>query len=175
MPSKAPASTETSPLSSPFLFVAQQAATHARSVIWLAGNQAGDLALTAGGSAVCVVSSRLMSPQDKGTPRIDQIHRWAARASASHCGNCAEYAAVAFVYLEKQASVRPLDFMRFSNGDHMYVVIGRAAGSDVADPSTWGRLAVVCDPWKADNTAYPASDLRHVWPGKIPDCFYPLA
>lgn len=171
MPSTARASTEVSPVSSPFLHPAQQAVTHARSVIWMAGNRPLDLAVTTGGSAACVIGSRLAAPDAPNASRLDRIHRWAARAAETHCGNCAEFSAVAYVYLEKQPSIRPLDFMCFSNGDHMYVVIGRASGSNAAEPATWGRLAVVCDPWK--DKSYPATELGIVWPGKIPKCYFP--
>ena len=171
MPTVAPAVIEVSPITSPLLAYAQQAVTHARSVIWIAGNQAADLALSVGASAVCVVSSRIVTKDDPSTPPIDRIRRWASRAASTHCGNCAEYAAVAFVYLEKQPQVRPLELMKFSNGDHMYVVLGRAVGSAVAIPAQWGRLAVVCDPWK--NASYPATDLARFWPGKIPKHYYP--
>lgn len=173
MPTLAPASIGVSPTTSPLLTYAQQAVIHARSVIWMAGNQGLDVALSLGGSAVCVVSSRLASQDAPSTPRLERIRQWAARAAANHCGNCAEFAAVAFVYLEKQPNIRPLEFMRFSNGDHMYVVVGRAVGTAVTNPAMWGRLAVVCDPWK--NASYPAAELGRVWPGKIPDRYYPVA
>ena len=172
MPTAELASTEVSPVSSPFLYAAEQAVAHAQSVIWMAGNKGPDLAASGGGSAVCVVSSRLITPDDKATPRLDRIHRWAARAATTHCGNCAEYAAVAFVFLEKQPAISPLELMQFLNGDHMYVVVGRAAGTAVANPAAWGRLAVVCDPWK--NASYPAADLGRFWPGKIPKPYYPV-
>ena len=38
------------------------------------------------------------------------------------------------------------------NGDHAFVVLGRAKFSDINDMSTWGEQAVVCDPW--GNTAF---------------------
>jgi hypothetical protein len=46
-------------------------------------------------------------------------------------------------------NVRPLDFVALKDpADHACVVIGRKEGTD-GDPigRTWGRNAVVCDPW----------------------------
>ncbi len=165
--------TDVSPLSSPFTYSAQSAVDYVKSVLYVAGNKVGDILMTTGAAAACVVAKRLLNPDDKSQPHWDRIHRWAADAEASHCGNCGEYAAVAFVYLENQPKIRPLEFMYFqAPGDHNYVVIGRAAGSIITDPGTWGRQAMVCDPWKG--SAYPASDLSRVWPGCVPGVFFRL-
>lgn len=84
----------------------------------------------------------------------DIIRNWAARASRFRCGNCAEQAAIAFLFL-LQKGIVPIDYMGFlKKVNHALVVVGRAHGSSVANVETWGRLAVVCDPY--ENLCYPA-------------------
>jgi hypothetical protein len=93
----------------------------------------------------------------------------AAAAAAYGAGNCAEQAALAFVYL-RDRGIFPLDYMFkpdwvpfLSLGGHAFVVIGRSKGSDPAKPSTWGRLAVIADPHETE-TAYPASKIDQYMP-----------
>jgi hypothetical protein len=84
---------------------------------------------------------------------------WAAKHEAA--GNCGELAAIAFMFLEDEG-VRPLDYMVFTapTYDHVWVVIGRAAGSNVRDLSTWGEEAVWCDPWQLrEGRVYSIEDL----------------
>jgi hypothetical protein len=120
-----------------------------------------------------VSAQRLFNPDDQSLPKLERIHRWAAAAQQSHCGNCGEQTAVAFTFLERDRILRPLDFMYFKPPfDHNYVVIGRIAGSNDSDVSTWGKNAVVCDPWS--NKAYPAADLAKHWPGRVPASFFRL-
>jgi hypothetical protein len=105
-----------------------------------------------GTAAICVMTMRMMAPD---TETISQI---AQRAERFHCGNCGEQAAVAMMFLHRRG-VRPLDYMQLTNGDHAFVVIDRAANSDVNDPSTWGATAVICDAWS--KIAYPATQINN--------------
>ena len=94
------------------------------------------------------------SPFKKGNMH-DFIRSWAARARHFKCGNCAEQAAVSFVYLEDKG-IRPIHYMANVNkGDHGFVVIGRKTGSADGDIGSWGGNAVVCDPWR--DRCYPVS------------------
>lgn len=93
----------------------------------------------------------------------------AALAAAYGAGNCAEQAALAFIYL-RDKGIFPLDYMFKPNwapfldfGGHAFVVIGRKEGSDAANPSTWGELAVIADPHETE-TAYPASKIDQHMP-----------
>lgn len=70
-------------------------------------------------------------------------------------GHCGELAQAAFHYL-KRLGVYPIDFCKTTVGSHNILVIGRCRGSDPNDITTWGKDAVVCDPW-ADR-CYPISD-----------------
>jgi hypothetical protein len=59
--------------------------------------------------------------------------------------------------------------------DHAFVVVGRVQGSSAADPKTWGKEAVVCDPWHAEGGAYLASDfLTRMYKGErmVPASFF---
>jgi RHS repeat-associated protein len=89
---------------------------------------------------------------------LNAIRARAAYSAESAVGNCGEKAAVAFVYL-KSLTAHPLDFMVTQSGtllgSHAFVVIGRLKDSSPKDPTTWGRKAVVCDPW--DSKVYLAS------------------
>jgi len=66
-------------------------------------------------------------------------------------GNCAGQAAVARMYL-RERGVFNVDYVYLENGDHVFLIIGRAKNSNIEDPTTWGENAVICDPWA--NTCY---------------------
>jgi hypothetical protein len=66
----------------------------------------------------------------------------AAAARTYRVGNCEEQASVAFEFLDNLGT-RPLDLMTV--GDHAFVVIGRTG--DAGRFSSWGTVAIVCDPW----------------------------
>jgi hypothetical protein len=128
-----------------------------------AENKFTDLVASFGQSFLCVMAIRSVDiavPRDKadGSLQMPAILRGDAAKSADlGCGNCGEQTAVAFMYL-KDSGVRPLDYTVSQDpGDHAFVVIGRAQGSDASNYKTWGGDAVVCDPWGDD--AFPASDI----------------
>lgn len=64
-------------------------------------------------------------------------------------GNCSEMAAIAFVFL-RDRGVRPLDFMHFLGKDHAFVILGRPAGTDVSDFSSWADKSIVCDAYRGE-------------------------
>jgi hypothetical protein len=65
-------------------------------------------------------------------------------------GNCSEMAAIAFVFLRKRAT-RPLDYMCFNGKDHAFVILGRPAGTNVGDFSSWAAQSVACDPLRGES------------------------
>jgi hypothetical protein len=92
---------------------------------------------------------------------VDLMRALASEAIGAKCGNCGEQSAVAFIHLHDiYPTIRPLDYMQRNNGDHAFVVIGRAAG-EAKDFASWGDQAVICDPW--DRQAYLAKDV----PGRM--------
>ena len=59
--------------------------------------------------------------------------------------------------LHDRLHARPLDYMERTNADHAFVVIGRTKGSRIDGYKTWGKEAVVCDPW--DNKAFASKEI----------------
>ncbi|MEX2117986.1 MAG: hypothetical protein WD847_00125 [Pirellulales bacterium] len=81
-------------------------------------------------------------------PRLQRITVSALVATARRCGNCGEYADVAFYYLSLLRCPFPLDHAGYSNpGDHAFIIVGRPSNGSASDTATWGQLTVVCDPW----------------------------
>lgn len=73
-------------------------------------------------------------------------------------GNCGEQSCVAYCYLVDEKHLRKVERLSIVNGDHGFVVIGRQFGSDISNPETWGKVAVICDPWT--NRYYPAHQFK---------------
>lgn len=89
---------------------------------------------------------------------FDWFHELVAEGAEKYqAGNCGEQSAVAYVYLKNHKNVRKVERLSLVNGDHGFVVIGRSPLGDVADPETWGKEAVVCDPWA--NEYFPAEEI----------------
>lgn len=108
-------------------------------------------------------------PDDPTLP--SSIVKAAIKAEMAGCGNCGEQAAVALVYLFNKKYIRVVDFMRRTDIDHNFVLIGREIGSDIAHHKTWGSKCVVCDPW--DDKAFAAVDiLKYTFK---PSCFAVLS
>ncbi|MBA3602766.1 MAG: hypothetical protein H0W50_03820 [Parachlamydiaceae bacterium] len=89
---------------------------------------------------------------------FDKINKVVADVAKKHkIGNCGEQAAVAYLYLKHEKKLRKIDKLCLVNGDHAFVVIGRDPLSDITKPLTWGKTAVVCDPW--GKKYFPAEQL----------------
>ena len=102
---------------------------------------------------MCVNMMRGSASPMKKNNMYDFIRSWASRAQHFKCGNCAEHAAVAFVYL-KDKGILPIHYMALvGKGDHGFVVIGRKTGSPDGNLASWGPNAIVCDPYK--DKCYP--------------------
>ncbi|MCW8398827.1 hypothetical protein OQJ26_08485 [Legionella sp. PATHC038] len=69
-------------------------------------------------------------------------------------GNCYEYALLALDYVINHEPHVSAEVFYIKGGDHCFLVIGRKAGSNPLDPTTWGEEAYICDP--SENEAYPA-------------------
>ena len=135
-----------------------------------ASNKLSDIFASRGESLGCVVGSRIgQQLEDIGVFRAAwaagklRIEVLALGTEKAGCGNCGEQSAVAWVYLWKNLRVTPIDWMCVAGGDHAFVVIGRSAKSSPEDYSTWGKEAVVCDPW--DNKAYAARYIHNFMKG----------
>ncbi len=128
-----------------------------------AGNKGIDVLRSSGQSRICVYNLREKRKQTPLKPIGEQIRIDAETAIKAGCGNCAEQARIAFVFLDDQG-VRPIELFWFSNNkdyDHEFVVIERLENSKEDDPYDWGPNAVICDPWLGK--AYLASWARWMW------------
>jgi hypothetical protein len=88
------------------------------------------------------------------------IAQMARSAIDSGIGNCAEQAAVTFIYL-RDKGIFPIEIAFWGNlvsnqGSHAFVILDRLADSDITKPATWGETCVVCDP-QMTGLAFPAS------------------
>lgn len=102
---------------------------------------------------------------------LDRIRLTANTAGRHGCGNCAEFALVAFVFLYDNG-VTALDWIKAPPPvDHNWLLIGREGG-DPTDFKPWGSKAAICEPWGEGfrgNTmfgTYPASMYQEVM-GKV--------
>jgi len=98
-------------------------------------------------------------------PMSRNIRQVAKLVEVKRCGNCTELSSVAFAFLEKKT--KKLDLVGLFRNDHAFVIVGRPSKSRISDPGTWGRDAVICDPWgqgfkqNPGYGVYPASEFQH--------------
>lgn len=71
-------------------------------------------------------------------------------------GNCMEHVYLALDFLINETKKTSGEIFRIEGGDHVFLVIGRKLRSRIDDPMTWGKTAVICDPWA--KKAYPAHE-----------------
>ena len=62
-------------------------------------------------------------------------------------GNCGEIANIVYINAKKKKIHSSCEVYHIENGDHAFNVFGRDLNSDPADPSTWGKNAVIADAW----------------------------
>ncbi len=82
-------------------------------------------------------------------------HYVGSLAKENGVGNCGDKASLAAVMMADRG-LGPVEIFCLSAGDHGFCVVGRAPGSDLHDPKTWGPDAVIVDPWS--NETYPATE-----------------
>jgi len=72
-----------------------------------------------------------------------------ARTTKFSLGNCFELAEHALDYFVSEVPDEKVEaeIFHISGSDHAFLVVGRPPKSDPNDPSTWGKKAVICDPW----------------------------
>lgn len=89
---------------------------------------------------------------------FDKFYEIIADIAKKHkMGNCGEQVVVAYLYLKNEKNLRKIEKLSLVNGDHGFIVIGRDPLSDITKPMTWGKAAVVCDPW--GKKYFPAEQL----------------
>lgn len=71
-------------------------------------------------------------------------------------GNCHELAFMALDYVLQYAPYMNAEIYDISEGDHVFLVIGRDPESQESKTETWGSSTYICDPWA--NKIYRASE-----------------
>lgn len=71
-------------------------------------------------------------------------------------GNCFELALQAFDYILTHYHHVDAEVYHIKNGDHVFVVLNKDPASHPQRPETWGKSAVICDPWS--NKIFPAQE-----------------
>ncbi len=77
----------------------------------------------------------------------------------SSSGNCDEFTKQAFDFILYHDNSIKAEVYEIQGGDHVFLVLNRDPNSDPSDPDTWGKKAVICDPWA--NSVYYALNFRH--------------
>ncbi len=106
----------------------------------------------------------------------ERIVATAKKAEQKGVGNCGELGAVATRYLYEEMGIGSVDLLRVTDGrkggpviPHVLVAVGRQKdgdpGENIGRPNSWGRHAVICDPW--DRVVYPAAQFMTFWGGLI--------
>lgn len=89
-------------------------------------------------------------------PNYGQIRAQMRIARGKGIGNCSEKAAWAAIAAAGRG-LHPVEFFALQKADHAFCVVGRAPESRLDDMRTWGRDAVIIDPWLEE--AYPATEI----------------
>ncbi len=103
----------------------------------------------------------------KDTPLDSSVyfHLCLKHALLERLGNCMELSTVALYFALQTADQHLLhsdshylaEVVQTKDQSHAFVIFGRLRNSDLTDPKTWGKNAVVCDPWA--NRCYAASTI----------------
>lgn len=95
-------------------------------------------------------------------PNINNLNNVDARhinITQNRLGNCLEYSIYAFSQMRLLNFGIRTEIIYLVNGDHVLLLLGRAANSNINQPATWGDDAVICDAWSGK--VYPAEDFLH--------------
>ena len=128
---------------------AQRAIAYTQRVLGVTpSNHFAERIRTLGGSTQCVADIRSVYGPNIDNERIMNIRRIAGAAKRRHCGNCGEYAAVAFDYLMLTHCPFAIEYASYvSPGDHAFVIIHRPVSAVVSEPRSWGHETVIADAW----------------------------
>lgn len=134
---------------------ARRAIRYTQSVLGVTpSNHIAQRIRTFGGSTQCVVRIRAAYGPNIDHNRIMNIRRIAGAAKRRRCGNCGEYAAVAFDYLMLTNCPHVIEYASYvSPGDHAFVIVGRPVNTTARIPGSWGSRAVVADAWAGNVVA----------------------
>lgn len=119
------------------------------------------------------ISDRMFLDRKRNNKPIDEFIKITKELTPLlHTGNCAEQAILAAVYLHEKKNIDNFAMVAaievtnrkefeehpikhgYNANNHVFVVIGLANNADLNKPETWGKDAVIVDPWS--NTVAPA-------------------
>jgi len=113
-------------------------------------------------------------PQDKLTPsdrkkvqrQLAHIARRMGEIAVEEgWGNCQECAALTATRLH-DAGFRDVELAKKLGkdgaGEHVFVIVGRKARSDINDPSAWGPDALIVDGWGGDGLAVRPKNIKQI-------------
>lgn len=89
-------------------------------------------------------------------PAYGHFRKWMRIARGKGIGNCSEKGAWAAIAAAGRG-LHPVEFFALQEADHAFCVVGRDPDSRLDDMRTWGRDAVIIDPWLEE--VYPASEI----------------
>jgi len=152
------------------LSAAKEAVAHVKGLGLKACNKLSDRIAAAGGVDNVIGTDQGLRTMNLGpagtgvgisrTMPVGNYRSRAAHFASVGFGNCQEQAEIALVHLYDKG-VRSLDLVSFSAAtyDHVWVVVGLAAGAFGDNVRSWGADAVWCDPWQGDGVAFAIDDL----------------
>lgn len=92
-------------------------------------------------------------------PMNEFLKRMADILEEHRVGNCEEMVDLGLYYLSQSTNFHVKgEVFSLKKGDHVFLVIGRDPNSDPTDYATWGKDAIICDPWAGQ--AYPVSEIE---------------
>ncbi|WED43950.1 hypothetical protein [Legionella cardiaca] len=135
--------------------LAQEAFEHTMSVIKGSSNRLSESEIQTSFGQKIITSLNKMREEKIEEPlySLEWIQHVAFLAEAYGVGNCCEKGCVTFNVLHRLLDLLPsgrgINIELFNNPmiDHFFVVIGRDSSTDSANPCTWNKEAIICDPW----------------------------
>lgn len=136
---------------------ARLALGHVKSVmVFGAGNKLSDTIPTLGFSILATREARKLQDKDLADLKkrkvdvksynLGYVESMASSARQMGAGNCGEQAALAFQFLRNKG-IRPLDYCRYQNSDHAFVILRSIQKITPTNFAEWSVDAVLCDPW----------------------------
>lgn len=161
---------------SPYFALAVKALEYAQSFVVkgsteLANNQRSPEELAALYTGIIEIRHSIKKEADRrwrmlrgnGFPNENELYRglysdvMIEMIKKSSLGNCSEVSFLIMDFCHQNNFNGLAEIYDIERGDHEFVVIGRDPNSDPNDINTWGKNALVCDPWS--NKIYPVSEI----------------
>jgi hypothetical protein len=144
-----------------FEIAAKEAISYARSYIvngntWLSSNGLDADSKRVLNTGVGFVREEKNSLLHSSKNPVDNFFSVVTTSKKYSLGNCHELAFMALHYLVSKYPDYRSEVVSLGQGNHVFVVIGRDENSEIGNINTWGKDAIICDPWA--NKIFPASE-----------------